>query len=185
MAVRTMTVAELAARRHAGIDLIDVRTPGEFRQIHAEEARLVPLGGLDPHAVMRGRDDPSLPLYLICQSGGRSRQAAEVFGQAGFPDVVSVEGGTRAWEAAGLPVVRGPRGMALERQVRIAAGSLVVLGSGLGAFVHPGFIALAGVRRRGPDLCGRDGYLRDGDDPGPDALEPGRTPAGQPRRDAR
>ena len=50
--------------------------------------------------------------------------------------------------------------ISLERQVRIAAGSLVVLGTALGAFVHPGFLALAAFVGAGlvfagiTDTCG-------------------------------
>jgi rhodanese-related sulfurtransferase len=53
---------------------------------------------------------------------------------AGLTDVISVEGGTAACEAAGVPVVRGRKVMSLERQVRIAAGALVAVGAALAAF---------------------------------------------------
>lgn len=100
------------------------------------------------------------PLYTICRSGSRGRQAAERFHAAGFTRVVNVEGGTLAWERAGLPVVRGRAAVALERQVRIAAGALVVLGTALGAFVHPAFLGLAAFVGAGlvfagvTDTCG-------------------------------
>ncbi len=127
-------------RRGEAVELIDVRTPFEFRQVHAESARLVPLDRLDPRAVVESRDGMGAhPLYLICRSGSRSRQAAERFHRAGYPNVVNVKGGTLAWERAGLPVVRGERAMSLERQVRIAAGSLVVLGCSLGSRTPAGW----------------------------------------------
>lgn len=125
------------------LDLIDVRTPVEFRERHLAAARNVPLDQLDPAAVMRSRGDSREPLYVICNAGGRGRQAAELFSKAGFPNVINVEGGTAACVEAGLPVVRGKKAVSLERQVRIAAGSLVVLGAGLGYFVHPWFIGLS------------------------------------------
>ena len=81
------------------------------------------------------------PLYLICRSGSRGRQACEKFLAAGFTNVVNVEGGTLACVEAGLPVVRGKKAISLERQVRIAAGSLVLLGVLLGWLVHPAFSA--------------------------------------------
>ena len=65
-----------------------------------------------------------------------------MFQSAGYVDVVNVEGGTRAWVEAGLPV-RGKKAISLERQVRIAAGSLVLIGVGLG-FSHPVLFGLAG-----------------------------------------
>ena len=68
--------------------------------------------------------------------------------------VVNVEGGTAAWEAAGLPVVRGKKTISLERQVRIAAGVLVLVGSALGYFVHPYFIGVAAFVGAGLTFAG-------------------------------
>jgi rhodanese-related sulfurtransferase len=83
------------------------------------------------------------PLYVICRSGSRGRQACEKFVAAGFTNVVNVEGGTLACVESGLPVVRGKKMILLERQVRIAAGSLVLIGAALGWLVHPAFIGLS------------------------------------------
>lgn len=163
MSVAKITIGELGERVRRGdsIDLVDVRTPMEFREVHAEPARSVPLDSLDPSAVMEARNGSrDEPLYLICQTGGRSRKAAERFQAAGFSNVVNVEGGTVAWEAAGLPLVRGEKSMSLERQVRIAAGSLVLLGTALGATVHPAWLGLSGFVGAGlifagiTDTCG-------------------------------
>jgi len=83
-------------------------------------------------------------VYVICKSGGRAAKACERFHAAGFTNVASVEGGTEAWEAAGLPLVRGAsRVLSLERQVRIGAGSLVLLGVILGWNVHAAFFGLS------------------------------------------
>jgi rhodanese-related sulfurtransferase len=125
MNVATITPSELEAMRLRGIpvDLIDVRTAAEYREVHAESARLVSLDGLDPGVVMEGRNgDKNTPLYLICRSGTRGKQACERFLAAGYPNVVNVEGGTLDWERSGLPVVRGKKTVSLERQVRMAAG---------------------------------------------------------------
>ena len=163
MSVRTITPGELEELRRQGhpVELIDVRTPVEYQELHAEPARLVPLDGLDPGAVMGSRAGTADgPLYLICRSGSRGRMAAEKFLHAGYTNVVNVDGGTLAWERAGLPVVRGKSAISLERQVRIAAGSLVVLGTAFGAFVHPAFLGLpafvgAGLVFAGvTDTCG-------------------------------
>jgi rhodanese-related sulfurtransferase len=162
MEVTTISPRDLAARQQAGqpVELIDVRTPVEFREVHADLARNVPLSGLDPVAVMNARaGNPDQPLYVICQSGGRGRQACEKFLTAGFANVVNVEGGTRAWAESGLPVTRGKKAISLERQVRIAAGSLVLLGVGLG-FAHPAFFGIAAFVGAGlvfagvTDTCG-------------------------------
>ncbi len=126
------------------IELIDVRMPAEYREVHATMARLVPLDRLNPAEVFANRTLKDEPLYVICHSGSRARKACEAFAAAGFGDrVVNVEGGTLAWELAGLPVERGKKTISLERQMRIVAGSLILLGAALGAFVHPGFYALS------------------------------------------
>ena len=163
MSVRTITVQGLEdlQRRQQVVELIDVRTPVEYRQVHADAARSVPLDRLVPASFMDGRTSTEHePLYFICRSGSRSRRACEAFHAAGFSNVVNVEGGTLAWEQAGLPVVRGKKAVSLERQVRIAAGSLVVLGTALGAFVHPAFVTVAAFVGAGlvfagvTDTCG-------------------------------
>jgi rhodanese-related sulfurtransferase len=163
MSVKTISPRALQELHQAGvsIDLLDVRTPVEFRELHVHFARNVPLDQLDPAAVMAERNGSrDEPLYVICRSGGRAKQACDRIGAAGFPHVVSVAGGTEAWDEAGLPVVRGKKAISLERQVRIAAGSLVVLGAMLAWLVHPVFVGLcafigAGLVFAGAtDTCG-------------------------------
>jgi rhodanese-related sulfurtransferase len=162
MSVTTISPRQLADLCKSGqIDLIDVRTPVEYRELHATAARNVPLDRLDPVAVMQARNgSKDEPLYVICRSGSRGRQACERFLAAGFPGVVNVEGGTLAWAECGLPVVRGRTAISLERQVRIAAGLLVLLGALLGWLVHPAFVGLAALVGAGlvfagiTDTCG-------------------------------
>ena len=143
------------------IELVDVRTPIEYREVHVVIARNVPLDQIDPAALMQARKgSANEPLYFICRSGGRGQQACEKFIKAGFSNVVNVAGGTMACVEAGLPVVRGKKAISLERQVRIAAGSLVLLGAALGWFVHPAFIGLSAFVGAGlvfagiTDTCG-------------------------------
>ena len=180
MSVATISPAKLAelAREGRKIELIDVRTPVEFREVHLEIARNVPLDQLDPKVLMQARNGSSSePLYVICKSGGRGQQACEKFVQAGFTNVVNVEGGTTACIAAGLPVVRGKKAISLERQVRIAAGSLVLLGA-IGSYaLHPADLAF-GFRRRRPGVCRNHRHVRDGHAPGPHAVEPVRRGQG-------
>ena len=148
--MQSIDVKQLAEERcHGEIDLIDVRMPTEYGEIHAECARSVPLDSLNPTAVMPARNGSAgLPLYVICRSGNRSSQACKKFIDAGFENVVNVEGGTLAWEKAGLPVVRGKQALPLRQQVQISAGFLIVLGIVLGTGVHPygyGLSAFVGV----------------------------------------
>jgi rhodanese-related sulfurtransferase len=163
MTVTTISPRELAelCKREGKSDLIDVRTPAEFREVHVEFARNVPLDRLDPAAELKLRGGSTEePVYLICRSGSRGRQACEKFLAAGFTKVVNVEGGTLACVEAGLPIVRGKKTISLERQVRIAAGSLVLLGALLSWLVHPAFIGLSAFIGAGlvfaglTDTCG-------------------------------
>ena len=163
MSRTVISPAKLAELARAGgkIDLINVRTPIEFREVHVEFARNIPLDQLDPAGVMQARggsaDDP---LYVVCRSGSRGEQAAEQFRRAGFTNVVNVEGGTLACVEAGLPIIRGKKAISLERQVRIAAGSFVLLGVLLGWLVHPAFFGLSAFVGAGlvfagiTDTCG-------------------------------
>ena len=162
MPTRSMSPKQLFELHQSGspVDLIDVRTPVEFREVHLPFARNVPLDQLSAAHLARGRDDGAQPIYVVCRSGNRGRQACEKLTVAGCANVVNVEGGTLAWDQAGFPVVRGTKAISLERQVRIAAGSLVLLGSTLGAFVSPYWIGLAAFVGAGlvfagvTDTCG-------------------------------
>lgn len=126
MAINSITPAELHARMSTGgpIDLIDVRSGMEWNGGHAVGARHVPLGSLDPAAVMATRqgkvDDP---IYIICASGGRSASACDTFHRAGFTQAVNVTGGTSSWAHAGLPIERDVKaaGLGMAKQLGILA----------------------------------------------------------------
>jgi hypothetical protein len=92
--------------------------------------------------------------------------------QGGLTNVVNIEGGTIACVEAGLPVVRGKAAISLERQVRIAAGSLVLLGAVLGLARPSGLHWAIGFYRSWAAIRRDHQYLRDGHAPRPDAMEP-------------
>ncbi|MCA9059031.1 MAG: rhodanese-like domain-containing protein [Planctomycetaceae bacterium] len=159
----TITCGQLRElSQSASVQLIDVRTPMEFAEVHVQGAINVPLDQLDPAAVMAERNGSAeQPLYVICRSGSRGKQACSAFEKAGFTNVLNVEGGTLAWDQCGFPVIRSQRKViSLERQVRIAAGFLVVTGVILSVTVHPWFVALSGFVGAGlmfagiTDTCG-------------------------------
>lgn len=152
----TISPQQLAQLKASGshVELVDVRTPVEFQEVHVDFAYNLPLDRLTPEALQKsGIGKPTEPLYIICRSGSRGKQACEKLSSAGWK-VVNVEGGTQAWDTAGLPVVRGRKVITLERQVRIAAGLLVLTGSLLGYFVHPYWIGLAGFVGAGLTFAG-------------------------------
>ncbi|MBA4192284.1 MAG: sulfurtransferase [Planctomycetaceae bacterium] len=163
MSQATVTISpkEFVELKRTGktLDLIDVRTPAEYRGVHAEGARNIPLDRLDAARLSREKKGDE-PIYLICHTGSRASKACEMFQATGNTNVVSVEGGTNAWEEAGLPVVRGKKAISLERQVRIAAGSIVLLGIALGFLVDEYLFGLSGFVGAGlvfagiTDTCG-------------------------------
>ncbi len=157
--METIDVKRLADEQgQTDIDVIDVRMPTEFREIHAQCARNVPLDSLDPRAVMAARNGSAdQPLYVICRSGNRSAQACKKFIDAGFENVINVEGGTVAWEKAKLPVVRGKKAFPLMQQVQLTAGFLTLLGVVLAYFVHPYFVGLSAFIGAGLMFAGATG----------------------------
>lgn len=160
--IERITPEEAAERMEAGAVLIDVRTPAEFRSVHPRGAKNIPLQDLSPSRIQEILEahgvDRSKPVLLICRTGLRSASAADWLATAGYR-VACVEGGVPEWEAAGLPVARDAtrRAIPLERQVFLAAGSLVLAGVLLGAFVHPAWLALAGFVGAGLVFAGATG----------------------------
>lgn len=160
MSVPTIAAAELSERWRLGSTprLIDVRTPAEFAEVHIEFARNIPLDQLNPTTLPQDGATGD-PLYVICRSGGRAQKACEKLQAAGL-EVVQIDRGMQDCQQVGLPLVHGRKTMSLERQVRIAAGSLVVLGAALGWLVHPAWLALAAFVGAGlvfaglTDTCG-------------------------------
>ena len=138
---------------------VDVRTAAEFEEVHVEGSVLQPLSEIDVEKIreLAGGKDACV---LICRSGKRAGQAAKRLEGRGLPSLCVLEGGVDAWESAGLPLRRGAKTMSLERQVRIAAGTLVFVGATLGYFVNPAWIALSGFVGAGlvfagiTDTCG-------------------------------
>ncbi len=140
------------------VDLIDVRTPVEFREVHVPFARNVPLDQLAEHGPALA--DLGTRMVLVCRSGMRARQAEQALRAADVPHLQVLDGGIMGWEQAGLPLRRGRTAWSIERQVRAIAGGLVLLGTlgsvlvwwllfGLSAFVGGGLV-FAGLT----DFCG-------------------------------
>ena len=100
--MRYVTIEDLRTALAEGATVIDVREPEEFATGHVPGARLVPLATVPQVLADLPADEP---VYVICQVGGRSAQAAGYLSQRGF-DARSVDGGTGDWLAAGLPVER-------------------------------------------------------------------------------
>lgn len=80
---------------------IDVRTPEEYSSGHAARAINIPIDTLTAKLDTLEKNEP---VYIICQTGNRSKKAAVILKDAGFNNVLNIAGGTTAWQAAGLPM---------------------------------------------------------------------------------
>ncbi len=158
--IKKATVNEINALLDSGNEcqVIDVREFSEFDSERIANAQLMPLSNFEKHV---DEIDHSKPVYLMCRSGNRAKQAAEKLSNKGFSDIHVIEGGMAAWSQANLPVIKGNSKMwSLERQVRLAAGLLVLSGVVLSVVVSPYMILISGFVGTGlafsalTDTCG-------------------------------
>lgn len=103
MAAERIDVATAREMQRAGDPIIDVRSAEEYALGHIAGALNIPIDLLP-----KGLDGlPDGPLITTCGSGGRGGRAADLLDTAGR-DAFTIDGGTKAWAAAGLPTVTGP-----------------------------------------------------------------------------
>ena len=132
-----ISVREAAAQGEAdNAFLLDVRGFDEFATGHAPAAVCIPLPDLERRA---GEVPADRPVLVMCQSGGRSALAAARLRALGMDNITDVTGGFQAWRQAGLPTLKQSGVFPLERQVRIAAGVLVLGFCVAGLLISPHF----------------------------------------------
>ena len=144
--------------------VVDVRTPGEIAGESLPGSHHLPLQDVCDESIqslLTSQDHGDEPVYLLCGSGMRAEKAAELIAGTVNNPLWIVDGGINALRNTDVPLLLGDSSViSLERQVRIAAGFLVVLGVVLGAFVNPNFYGLsafvgAGLMFAGiTDSCG-------------------------------
>jgi rhodanese-related sulfurtransferase len=144
-AVETIPPKDLWRLIESGpVRLIDVRTAAEFARVHAREATNVPLDELDPVKFLAGPETG--PIYFICRAGVRGRLAGErILAAEPTARVVVVEGGTLAWQDAGLPVVRGPDPRRWIKRAGWAGLILSAVSVFLAIFVHRGLLGIGAI----------------------------------------
>lgn len=135
------SVTDIDALRMSGATIVDVREYGEFAAGRLPGSRLVPLSQV---ADRSGEIDRSRSVLVVCRTGRRSAEASAVLCRLGFEDVRNLAGGIEACRAAGIELEREVRApWAIERQVRLVAGAIVVVGVLLSVFVAQPFIWLS------------------------------------------
>jgi len=120
---------------------LDVRSGLEFNDVHIKDAINVPIDMLS--AKIRDLSQSGQNYIILCHTGNRSAMAADMLMQSGIHGIKVLQGGMIRWQKEGLPIIKGEGGMSLERQVRLIAGSLVLLGVILSLLVHWAFILLS------------------------------------------
>ena len=152
----TISAGEVHALREEGVApplLLDVRTPLEFESERIEGALNVPLDHLDT----RLDDIPDrADVVVVCRTGVRATIAAETLARAGRRARV-LEGGVHGWRRAGLPLRQGKKRLAVDRQVQLIAGTMVLAGVALGTLVSPWFLLLAAFFGAGLTFAGATG----------------------------
>ncbi|WP_134772633.1 rhodanese-like domain-containing protein [Ornithinimicrobium flavum] len=130
--------------RHDDVIILDVRSAAEFESLHIRGSYNVPLQLLAEHteevAQRVGRR-----VVLVCHSGVRAEQARLRLHEVGMDSAVVLDGGAPAYAAAGGDVVRGEQRWAMDRQVRMVAGTLVTTGLLAGELVSPRLRLVAGA----------------------------------------
>ena len=126
--------------KDARYKLLDVRGVLEYNEAHIKGSLNVPLDTVSARLDELGK---AAEAYIVlCRTGNRSAMAADMLIQSGIKDVLVLDGGTTAWQKDRLPVEKGIGGISIERQVRMAAGTIVLVGIALALFAHPAFIAI-------------------------------------------
>jgi rhodanese-related sulfurtransferase len=148
--IDTKTLKEIGAGSGRG-QWIDVRSASEYATGHLPGAINIPLEQIELRVGDLAENEP---IVLICQRGARAQMAASRLAPRGR-EIVVLEGGTQAWIDAGYPVVASVEARwSLERQVRLGAGILVVLGVTLAVLVNLRWIYLAGFIGLGLSFAG-------------------------------
>lgn len=123
------------------VKLLDVRSVLEYAEAHIKDSISVPIDMLSVKINDLSKSGQSY--IVLCRTGNRSPMAADMLIQSGIHGVKVMQGGMTRWQKEGLPVIKGEGGVSLERQVKLIAGSLVLLGILLSWFVHWAFIFIS------------------------------------------
>lgn len=87
------------------LQLLDVRTPGEYMEEHLENALNIDYN--DPNFEKQLQSlDKSKPTFIYCLSGGRSNHALTVMQKNGFKEVYNMKGGILEWKGSQLPLTK-------------------------------------------------------------------------------
>jgi rhodanese-related sulfurtransferase len=136
--------------------LVDIREADEFARRHVKGAVSRPLSLFEQaHLKLEAGAD----VIFTCRSGMRTAANCDRLASVVEGEAFILGGGIDAWSAAGLPVEEDRKApLEMMRQVQIGAGSLVLVGTGLGLAAHPAFFGLAAAVGAGLTFAGMTGF---------------------------
>jgi len=148
---RFITISQFRDNPPLQAQLVDVRSPSEFAAGHVPGAVNIPMDQMESR-LQDLRSD--IPVVLICQAGKRACMTADLL-DSSQREIAVLEGGTKAWRQAGLPLVCCTRARwSLERQVRLMAGLLVLTSSLLAITMNHWWVLLCGFAGLGLTFAG-------------------------------
>lgn len=157
--VTTIQIANFANIYAQGLSeevlLLDVRTPAEFNEEHLNGAINIPLHELSETLDrLRGHN----LIYIYCRTGSRSHTASQYLAEAGINGVINLGGGLVAWKELNHDTHLNTQvGISIDRQVKLIAGTGVVISILLASLIHPALIGLALFIGSGLTFAGASG----------------------------
>ena len=158
MTISVIAPAEARRRLEEGSAvLVDIREPLEHAREAIPGARLCPLSQWDRQTLSQLGSGTAIIFH--CQSGRRTSDNADRLDACGSTQAYVLQGGLLGWKSAGYPTrVDRTRPIELQRQVQIAAGSLVLLSLLLAWMVSPVFVGMTAFVGLGLLCAGLSGW---------------------------
>lgn len=157
MSLKPLSPQDARRQIDEGAVLVDIRAADEHAREHIAQALHVPVDRIVAGEGAALKNAKGIIFY--CRSGMRTRTNAQTLAACASCDVYMLEGGLDAWKKAGLPTIAdASQPIELQRQVQIAAGSLVLIGTVLGATVSPWYLLLSGFVGAGLVFAGISGF---------------------------
>ena len=137
---------DLMANKTADMCILDVRTAAEVKAAGLADCLHIPLHELTAERLqseIAAKGKNGAQIFLLCQAGRRAEMAAEQLQGKLNAELIIIEGGMNAVTQSNIPLAtQGKKVIPLERQVRVVAGLLIIIGAVLGTWVNPGFYGL-------------------------------------------
>lgn len=159
MTIPLITPADARRRLNEGSAvLIDIREPQEHAREAIPGSKLCPLSRFEPAALAALTGHASTVIFH-CQGGKRTEDNASRLKACNAPEAYILKGGLAGWKSAGYPTrLDRTQPIEMQRQVQIAAGTLVLLGLSLSWLVSPPFIVLSAFVGTGLIFAGVSGW---------------------------